>query len=81
MKSYTAETYSMKIRKHGEKFEVDGEIYTVGKDNFIPINSEGRFCLPRTLQPFENQDLGRFAASGIIPQWIADDTKTRESAR
>ena len=81
MKIYTAKNYKMKIRKHGEKFCVDGEIYTVGQDNFIPINSDGKFCLPKTLVPLENQDLGRFAASGIIPQWIADDTKTRESAR
>lgn len=81
MPTYTLDTYEPQLRKHGSQFVVDGKIYTVAKDNFILIDENGAYCLPSTLEPFINQAFGKFCASGCIPQWIADDTRTREPAR
>lgn len=78
MKQYTTDTYKPEIRKQGDKFSVNGEVYVVGNDGYTLIDKNGMYCLTESLKPLENQSLGKFAASGIIPQWVADDTKTRQ---
>lgn len=66
----------------GDKVEFGcGRVYEVAADGDTLIDEEGWFCHPFTRQRLPDQQLARLMAAGPLPQWVADETRTRPRGR